>query len=88
VEMLGTLDSVLAGLLDVWDWESGLVLITSDHGNLEDLSVRSHTLNPVPTIAIGSQHAEMAAQVRDLADIAPAVRRFLRGRERTTSDPP
>jgi 2,3-bisphosphoglycerate-independent phosphoglycerate mutase len=88
VEMLETLDSVLAGLLDVWDWESGLVLITSDHGNLEDLSVRSHTLNPVPTIAIGSQHAEMAAQVRDLADIAPAVRRFLRGRERTTSDPP
>jgi 2,3-bisphosphoglycerate-independent phosphoglycerate mutase len=81
VEALETLDAVLAGLLDVWDWSSGLAVITSDHGNLEDLAVRSHTLNPVPTIMIGWQHAELAAQVRDLTDIAPVVSRFLTGQE-------
>jgi 2,3-bisphosphoglycerate-independent phosphoglycerate mutase len=81
VEALETLDAVLAGLLDVWDWSSGLALITSDHGNLEDLAVRSHTLNPVPTILIGWKHAELAAQVRDLTDVAPAVSRFLTGQE-------
>jgi hypothetical protein len=26
----------------------GLLIVTSDHGNIEDLSTRSHTLNPVP----------------------------------------
>jgi 2,3-bisphosphoglycerate-independent phosphoglycerate mutase len=87
-EVLETLDTVLAGLLDAWDWESGLVLITSDHGNLEDLAVRSHTLNPVPTIIVGRHHAELANQVRNLADIAPAVSCFLRGQERRASGPP
>lgn len=26
----------------------GLLIVTSDHGNIEDLSVRTHTMNPVP----------------------------------------
>lgn len=26
----------------------GLLVVTSDHGNIEDLSTRSHTINPVP----------------------------------------
>jgi bisphosphoglycerate-independent phosphoglycerate mutase (AlkP superfamily) len=31
------------------DLTSTTMLLTSDHGNIEDLSTRSHTLNPVPT---------------------------------------
>jgi len=87
VEALEALDTVLAGLLDAWDWSSGLVLITSDHGNLEDLTIRSHTLNPVPTITIGLHHAELAGEVRDLTDIAPAVSRILTGQECRASGP-
>ncbi|HWQ62357.1 MAG TPA: metalloenzyme, partial [Negativicutes bacterium] len=30
-----------------------LVVITSDHGNFEDFSVKTHTTNPVPTILLG-----------------------------------
>jgi len=79
VEALERLDRVLAGLLDVWDWAAGLVLISSDHGNVEDLSLRSHTLNPVPTIVIGGEHERLAAGVCDLTDVAPAVEQFLMG---------
>ena len=43
-------------LLDTWADEDGLILITSDHGNLEDLSTRRHTTNPVPLILIGASH--------------------------------
>ena len=70
-------DQVLAGVLASWDWESGLLLITSDHGNMEDLGVRTHTLNPVPTIVIGQEHSQVAKRVRDLTDVAPAVSDYL-----------
>lgn len=30
---------------------NGLLIVTSDHGNIEDLSVRTHTMNPVPLFA-------------------------------------
>ena len=49
------------------------VVLTSDHGNVEDLSVRNHTLHSVPTLAWGAAREIFAARVRTLADITPAV---------------
>lgn len=73
--LLESLDSVLCGLLDAWDERSGLILITSDHGNLEDLSTRRHTSNPVPALLIGSRGArrEFVNNLTDLTGIAPAI---------------
>jgi 2,3-bisphosphoglycerate-independent phosphoglycerate mutase len=48
------------------------VVLTSDHGNVEDLSTRNHTLNDVPTLAWGPARARVARRVRTLADITPA----------------
>jgi hypothetical protein len=53
-QILSTLDQVLDGLLSGWDDQSGLILVTSDHGNMEDLSTRRHTLNPVPVLIVGA----------------------------------
>ena len=50
-----------------------LVILTSDHGNLEDLSTRSHTRNPVPLMAWGAGAATLLATVSDLAAVAPAI---------------
>ena len=55
------------------DLEKTTFILTSDHGNIEDLSVRNHTLNDVPTIIWGRQKEETASQIRDLADITPAI---------------
>lgn len=49
------------------------VILTSDHGNVENLSVRNHTLNKVPTVIWGRHAAESASRVKDLTDIAPLV---------------
>jgi hypothetical protein len=49
------------------------VMLTSDHGNVEDLSVRNHTLNDVPTLAWGPGRETIRRRVRDLADITPAI---------------
>lgn len=74
---LEMLDSVIGGLLAAWPDEHGLLLITSDHGNIEDKSQRQHTKNRVPTILVGRGHAELAAHIESLTNIATAVRHAL-----------
>ncbi|PYS90608.1 MAG: hypothetical protein DMF64_14490 [Acidobacteria bacterium] len=49
------------------------VILTSDHGNIEDLSIRNHTLNQVPTLAWGAGREHVRARVRSLADITPVI---------------
>lgn len=80
-QLLRELDGVLEGLLQTWDPAQGLILITSDHGNLEDLSTRRHTLNPVPALVIGQPalREPFLQQMQDLTDITPAICRALLG---------
>jgi hypothetical protein len=49
------------------------LLLTSDHGNIEDLASRNHTLNKVPTIIWGQHRERMAKRIRSLVDITPAI---------------
>lgn len=49
------------------------VLLTSDHGNIEDLSVRQHTLNDVPTLVWGKGKTIFAERVRTLADLTTTI---------------
>ena len=51
-EALARLDGLLAGVLAHLPADLTVVL-TSDHGNLEDASHRRHTRNPVPLLAVG-----------------------------------
>jgi hypothetical protein len=53
VNLLKNLDEVINGLLGLWDLENDLIILTSDHGNVENISGRKHTLNPVPALIIG-----------------------------------
>ena len=78
IELLETFDRVLGGLLARWNDETGLVLIASDHGNLEDLSTHRHTTNPVPGLIIGAPKLRQcfAAGLHSLADIAGAILRL------------
>lgn len=79
VVLLNLLDQVLGGLINSWDDQHGLVLITSDHGNLEDLTTRRHTPNLVPALIIGSPHlrSQFCREMKSLLDIAPAIVNFL-----------
>lgn len=52
-----------------------LLLITSDHGNIEDLSTKEHNLNQVPALLIGNRFVRnsLIPQLSDLTDLMPAV---------------
>ncbi len=73
VHVLRSLALFIRSLLAKLDLKSSTVIVTSDHGNIEDLSLRNHTLNPVPTIVWGKHRAELAARIRSLTDITPGI---------------
>jgi 2,3-bisphosphoglycerate-independent phosphoglycerate mutase len=60
-------------LLSKIDLATTTVILTSDHGNIEDLSLRNHTLNPVPTIVWGQDRKRIARGIRSLTDITPTI---------------
>jgi len=60
-------------VLDQIDLNSTTMILTSDHGNIEDLSTKSHTLNLVPTIVWGAQNRNVAGRITALTDITPAI---------------
>lgn len=73
IEVVERLDRFLAGLISVMDFEEDVLLITSDHGNLEDISVHTHTMNRVPFIVLGKKAEGVQVQVLSLVDIMPFV---------------
>lgn len=88
IGLMETFDSVLGGLIDKMKEERGknkddelLVFITSDHGNMEDLSTRRHTDADVPALVIGNKNArdEFTRNMKDLTDIAPAIWKTVMG---------
>lgn len=70
------LDRFLGTLLERLD-DDVTVLVTSDHGNLEDLNSPRHTHASVPLLALGP-HAARFADVDSLLGVAAAATRVLR----------
>jgi 2,3-bisphosphoglycerate-independent phosphoglycerate mutase len=75
-------DRFLGAALTATDPTDALVLVTSDHGNLEDERTDGHTHNPVPALLVGAGRHRMADRLRDLTDVAPACLDLLRDRMR------
>lgn len=72
-EEIKLLDAFLGELVRIIDTENDVVIITSDHGNIEDVSVKTHTFNKVPTVLIGKHAEGIDAGIEALTDITPAV---------------
>ena len=68
-------DDVLGGLVEAWQDAQGLILITSDHGNMEDLLQRGANMPRFRRSLSGppSAREHFAANLVDLTGIAPAI---------------
>ena len=75
MEVLIRVDRFLAGLLDALPSDT-LLLIASDHGNVEDARV-GHTTNPVPVIASGPGAEDLLAGIGSILDVTPALLNML-----------
>jgi 2,3-bisphosphoglycerate-independent phosphoglycerate mutase len=76
--VLVNLARLLRALLARLDLRRTTLILTSDHGNIEDLSSRNHTLNLVPTLVWGEHRDRVARRISTLADITPAILEALR----------
>lgn len=64
-----TLERFIQGLVEEMNPQEETILITSDHGNLEDLSVKTHTNNKVPLYTAGKLKDEFKSGTEFLCDI-------------------
>lgn len=70
VALVTALDRFLAGVVAALGGVT--LLVTSDHGNLEDKRVKTHTANPVPLLALGPV-AGAFAEAASLPDVYGAA---------------
>lgn len=77
VETLALLDAFLAPVFAMAAEQEFLVVLTSDHGNIECMDAHGHTTNPVPLIALGPGAAEMQLGATSLMDITPRLMKLL-----------
>ncbi len=70
-------DRFLAALLRFTLAAGVTIVMTADHGNIENMSERGHTRNPVPFIACGPREEEIRAKVSSLTDVTGAMLEFL-----------
>lgn len=76
--VLQNLDRFMERILCSMDSNDTFVL-TSDHGNLEDLSVKTHTRNPVPLMVSGE--TRFFRDAASILDVTPAILETLRSKE-------
>ncbi len=72
-EIIRRLDILLNTVLTQMNLQEITVVLTSDHGNFEDLSVKTHTNNLVPTCVWGTGQKVFVERVKRLEDIAGAI---------------
>jgi 2,3-bisphosphoglycerate-independent phosphoglycerate mutase len=73
--VIETLDRFIGALADRINLSETLLILCSDHGNLEDSSVNEHTLNRVPLLVLGEYklRQKIVLQSRDLTDLVASV---------------
>lgn len=72
------IDRFLSGIIKAIDLSDTLLIVTSDHGNLEDSTTSLHTYNPVPLLLIGAGR-EQLPPLTQLTDLTPFILEKLQG---------
>ncbi len=75
--VLGEVDELLRGVYDHADLANTLVIVTSDHGNMEEIGIKTHTRHPVPAVFFGNREGFPLDGLLSLSHLVPAIRSFL-----------
>ncbi|MFO7951323.1 MAG: peptidase [Bacillota bacterium] len=76
--VISILDRFIGRVAELINQDEEMILISSDHGNLEDLSSRNHTYNEVPVLLVGDHNARNKFNhINSLVDILPGIKEVL-----------
>ncbi len=70
---LEKLNRFLEAILSEIDLTKNIILLTSDHGNFENLSIATHTQNLVPTSIWGNDNSSFADKITGIQDVPRAI---------------
>ena len=77
VTVVEMVDQCLSGIIDAATWDEMLMVVVSDHGNIEDRRRDIHTRNPVPTLLVGHGREEIGSRIAAITDVTPAIVEWL-----------
>ncbi len=80
LRILGVFDEFLGEVLSLTRDAGLLFVLTSDHGNIERFGARSHSMNPVPLVAIGPGSDFLKKTIFSLTDVTPALLELYRSK--------
>ncbi|MBN2000500.1 alkaline phosphatase [candidate division KSB1 bacterium] len=72
------LERFLSAVLTTIDEQKTLIVVTSDHGNIEDISRKGHTRHKVMCLFFGAVRSVFGEKLESITDISPLVLRLLR----------
>ena len=73
LRILRLFDEFLAALRTFTSDPRHLMILTSDHGNIEAAGSRGHSANPVPFVAVGNGAKLLRQRVKSVVDVTPAI---------------
>lgn len=71
--LIHQINRLIKHLISLLDEDSDTLMITSDHGNLEDCATQLHTYNPVALITWGKDADILRGRIDSLTDVSPAI---------------
>lgn len=80
VTVVEMIDQCLSGIIGAGKWDEMLMVLVSDHGNIEDGRRDIHTRNPVPTLLVGNGRDRVAENIAAITDVTPALVEWLTDR--------
>jgi hypothetical protein len=78
IDLIRDLDILVGSLISQLDPRSDTLVLTSDHGNLEEFHTRGHSRNPVPFLAWGKDGEFLRARIKSLSDVTPVLLQIFR----------
>lgn len=82
-ELCEILDRFISHLVTIFDAENDTILICSDHGNFEDISIKTHTINPSMFMAFGKHARDAQREIKDLTHIKDFIFNSMQKDEKT-----
>jgi hypothetical protein len=76
IGLVERIDSFIGGFLSIVEEEDVAWILTSDHGNIEDFSVKGHTTNPVPALCWSKQPVRWP-EWDSLEEVTPGILKLL-----------
>jgi bisphosphoglycerate-independent phosphoglycerate mutase (AlkP superfamily) len=77
VEVLERFSDFLQGVVEQLFKTDTCILLISDHGNIEDLSVKTHTRNPVPFLSIRNNNLKIESNMHSIIQLTAVIKKII-----------